>query len=563
MAGEESTDDSRHRGRGGDGSPGQARAGDPYGQEQARRCGSRRTPLKVATSIARAATRTAASRSSPTNPTRPLESAATFLQRHIVPVIALGAVLCRLPFLTSDPSRDEAGFLLVGQQWRSGGSSLYGDYWVDRPPLLISIFEAAARLGGLVPLRLIGSVATVLVVLGAAHVARRLGGSRAATWAALTAAALCVNPLLGGQSVNGELLSAPFVVGGLAAVLAAIDEPNDRRAALFAALAGAAAMASLLVKQNMADVGVFAGVTLVVAWRRGEVSTPRLVRSVLAGAVGALVCLGVLALWTTAHGTSVAGVYDAMYPFRLEAARVMAASDRSAADARLWLLLGYWLLSGGALVSALALQALASRQLRSAAVWGLIATVLFDAVSIALGGSYWNHYLIQLVAPVAIFSGLLVSSRHVAARTVLTATAVAAVVALGAKLTGSHPTTATSIGQAIRDVSRPQDTIVTIWGHADLTYASGLDSPYPFLWSLPARTRDPDLTDLSTLLAGPRAPTWFVTWTGVSTGGSSGGGAVAARLLAERYEPVAQVDGRTIYRHRGVQRAAPALPDTT
>lgn len=474
-------------------------------------------------------------------------------------VVTLVAVLVRLPFLAADPSRDEAGFLLVGQQWHAGGSSLYGSYWVDRPPLLVTIFRVAAQLGGLVPLRLIGCLATALVVLGTAALARRLGGPRAAPWAALTAAALCVNPLLGGQSVNGELLSAPFVVGGLIAFLAAADHPSDRRASVAAALAGAATMAALLVKQNMADVAVFACVTLLVAWWRAEMTTSRVARVSGGAAAGAMVCLGVVTVWTMSHGTSVAGVFDAMYPFRVEAGRVMAASNRAAADARLWALVIAWVVSGGAVVMGAATHALRTGRLRGAGVWGLIATVLFDVVSIALGGSYWNHYLIQLVVPIAVLSGLLVANRQPAARTVATAAALAAAVALGVNLTGAHASVGTSVGQAIRQVSSPQDTIVTTWGHADVTRASGLSSPYPYLWSLPARTLDPQLSELDAVLSGPSAPTWFVTWTDVGTWANHGGGAVTARALAVEYKPVARVDGHTVYLHRGVERGAPRL----
>jgi hypothetical protein len=132
-------------------------------------------------------------------------------------------------------------------------------------------------------------------------------------------------------------------------------------------------------------------------------------------------------------------------------------------------------------------------------------------------------------------------------------------VAVGMILTGSHTTAGTSVGDAVGHVARPHDTIVTTWGHADVTRASGLSSPYPYLWSLPARTLDPRLTQLSTLLAGPQAPTWFVTWRGVSTWRFHGGGVVAARVLLAHYLPVAQVDGHTIYLHRGVDRAVPVL----
>ncbi|MET1004721.1 MAG: hypothetical protein ABWX96_04180 [Propionibacteriaceae bacterium] len=474
-------------------------------------------------------------------------------------MIAAAAVALRLPFLASDPTRDEAGFLIVGQQWHSGGSSLYGSYWVDRPPLLITIFKAAAQLGGLVPLRLIGCLATVVVVLGVAHLTRVLAGEAAARWAALAAAALCVTPLLGGQQVNGELLAAPFVVGGLAAVQAILNASSERRAAVAAALAGAAAMASLLVKQNMADVAVFACVTGLVAWRRNELSTPRLARSLLAALLGAGACLVVLAVWTAAHGTSLPGVFDAMYPFRIEAGRVMAASDRTTPDARLWVLVGCWVVSGGALIMAVTARALASHHFRTAAVWGLVATVLFDLASIALGGSYWNHYLVQLIVPVAVLSGLVVAARQPGARPLLVAVALAAVTAMGVNLARTHDTTGTSVGEAVHDVARSGDTIVTTWGHADVTRASGLSSPYPYLWSLPARTLDPRLSELRRVLTGPNAPTWFVTWRGTGSWGFHGGGAAAARVLSDHYEPVAQVDGHTIYLHRGVVRALPDL----
>jgi hypothetical protein len=318
-------------------------------------------------------------------------------------------------------------------------------------------------------------------------------------------------------------------------------------------------MASLLVKQNMADVAVFACVTLIVGWRRGEVSTPRLVRAMLAGASGAVACLVVVAVWTAAHGTSLTGVFDAMYPFRVEAERVMAASNRSRADARLSRLAAGWVLSGGAVIMGVTAHALATHRLRRTAVWGLVATVLFDVVSVALGGSYWSHYLIQLVVPIAVLSGLLVAQRQPAARTALVAAAMSAVVALGITIAGVHTTAGTSVGQAIGRVSRPRDTIVTTWGHADITRASGLSSPYPYLWSLPARTLDPNLSQLDALLSGPHAPTWFVTWHHASTWGFHGRGAIAARVLAEHYNPVAQVDGHTIYLHRGVQRAVPDL----
>jgi hypothetical protein len=479
--------------------------------------------------------------------------------RLAVAASAVMVVLARLPFLDRVAGPDEAGFLLVGGQWHPGGTSLYGDYWVDRPPLLVTIFRVAAELGGAVPLRLIGCLAAVVVVLGCAHVARQISGPRAAGWSAAIAAALCVSPLLGGLEVNGELLAAPFVVVGVAAVLRAVREETARRAAPAAAVAGAATVAALLVKQNMADVAVFAAVVVLVAWRRGDLSARRLRQATGWYAVGAVVTTGAAACWTLLHGTSLIGVFDATYPFRIEAGRVLASSSHQHATARLWLLLASWVMSGGAVIMVVVAWALVSRRLRGAGVWALIATMLFDLVSIGLGGSYWHHYLVQLVVPVAVAAGVLVAGRQPGIRPVLLSALLVAAVAWGGAVPGPGRTSASSVGAAVGGAAEPGDTIVTALGHADVTEASGLSSPYPYLWSLPARTLDPGLTRLDSLLAGPRAPTWFVHWSRLSSVGPAS--RRTERVLRTRYHRVAVLHGRAVYLLDGVARPTPRLPE--
>src|SRR5690242_10175595 len=88
------------------------------------------------------------------------------LCRYTWAVAAL-AIVGRLPFLTSSTSPDEGGYLLAGSQWHAG-SSVYGSYWVARPPLLIAIDELAADLGGTLALRVIGVLVVVACVLLAA-----------------------------------------------------------------------------------------------------------------------------------------------------------------------------------------------------------------------------------------------------------------------------------------------------------------------------------------------------------------------------------------------------------
>ena len=475
--------------------------------------------------------------------------------------IAALVVVLRLPLLDQALSPDEAGFLMVGGHWHAGGTSLYGNYWVDRPPLLVTIFRLASVTGGLVPLRLIGCLAAVAVVTGVAHVARRIDGDRAAAWAGLVAASWCVSPLVGAEMVNGELLAAPFVIWGIAAMLHSLRSEKDPRTLQFAAAAGAAFVAALLVKQNIADVGVFAATVLLVAWRRHELTFAQVRRLALAFSAGSAGLLVVMSGWTLLHGTSLTGVFDAMYPFRIEAGRVMAgATTHQAVTGRLWALLTSWALSGGVAVLVVSAWALLTRRVHGAVAWALGATILFEIVSVLLGGNYWNHYLVQLVAPLSVTVGVLAARRQLWARPLVSALAVLAAVAWVLALPPRADSVASSVGHSIGAASRPGDTIVTVYGHSDVTQSSGLDSPYPYLWSLPLKTLDPDLAQLDRVLSGPAAPTWFVTWSHLPTWGVRS--AATADLVAHDYHPVAVLAGRTIYLHNGVRRSTPVLDGT-
>ena len=153
--------------------------------------------------------------------------------------MAVGVCLGWLPFAGRSLSPDEAGYLIVGGQWGEG-SSLYGDFWVDRPPVLIAIFEAADALGGAVPLRLIGVLAAVLTVI-LSGVLGRIAAPERRSAPLLTAgtAAVCVaTPLFGGTVVNGELLGLPFLVVGILAYVAAAASRHQVRGFVFSLAAG-------------------------------------------------------------------------------------------------------------------------------------------------------------------------------------------------------------------------------------------------------------------------------------------------------------------------------------
>lgn len=493
-------------------------------------------------------------------PHRALVERALDLPTWTVAAATSVAVVGRLPFLGHAPGPDEAGFLLVGGQWNGAGSSLYGNYWVDRPPLLITIFRLASSLGGLTALRLIGCVAVALVVVGSARVASLLGGHRAARWAAVTSAGLSLSPLLGGYEVNGELLAAPFTLAGIALVIVAVRSIGPRRAVVASTGAGVCAMSSLLIKQNLADAAVFGAVTFVLAWWRRDIARERFGRLTFGAIAGAFAAGLVLAGWTVLHGTSLTGVFDAMYPFRVRANQVQAAGGSGHSTARFFGLLAVAAVSGlGLLILWLARDVVVRRR-QDTLGWALVATTLFAVASVALGGNYWHHYLVELIAPVSVATGVLAARRGFAARLLIAYVVVAASVGWVGHLAMPQGDDARSVGQAIGESSQPGDTIVTAWGRANLTYSSGLSSPYAQLWSLPVKTLDPQLVELNSVLTGPTAPTWFVSGSTIRSWGLDT--AQTAAILSQDYRRVGQLCGRTIYLHDGFDRPTPRVIGT-
>ena len=88
--------------------------------------------------------------------------------RHLPTVSAVSVVLLRLIGLARPLRADEAGFLLVARTWEPGPHSLYGSYWVDRPPALVALVGAADALAGPMTLRVVGAVGCGVAVLLAA-----------------------------------------------------------------------------------------------------------------------------------------------------------------------------------------------------------------------------------------------------------------------------------------------------------------------------------------------------------------------------------------------------------
>ncbi len=468
------------------------------------------------------------------------------------------AALLRMTWADRGLGSDEAGFLTVAGQW-SPGTSLYGHYWVDRPPLLITLYRLADGLGGAVGLRVVGALAVVVAVVVIGAVVRRATGSAtAAAWTAVVAAALLASPAAGAYEVDGELLAAPFTALGVLGVVLVWRSSRRRDDLLGGVLAGAGLAAALMVKQNMVDVLVVASGVVALGALTRTLRLRTLLVALVGAAAGGVAVAGVVLGWAVLHGTSPGGVWYAMYPFRVAAGAALASSRGVAAHAR-----GLHLLAAavvGGVVPALAVLLLGVRRMRRDVRLVAVVTLAWTAwaaVSIAIGGNFWTHYLVQLALPVAVGVGLLSTARPRLATVAAASCLVPAVLSATVMSARADDLTRDQrVGQAIGAASVGADSLVVAWGHPGVVQGSGLTSPYPSLWSLPTKTLDPDLTGFTAVLAGPRAPTWVVTGRSLRSWGLRTHDATA--VLHRRYHRVADVCGSTVYLRDGLARPVPA-----
>lgn len=478
-----------------------------------------------------------------------------------VPIAAAAAILLRLPTLNQPLRPDEAGFLMVARSWQPRPDSMFGPYWVDRPPPLIAFVKACDALGGPYALRLLGALGCGLAVLIAARVGRLVGGERAATWTAVAIAAVLTNPLIDPVAIKGELLALPLVLASFWLTLLVGRRPSVGLA--FAA--GLLAALAVGFKQNLFTGLVFAAVYLTACWLDERISRRDFLRLTGAGLTGAAVPVLVTIGWALAAGVRLETLWYAVYGFRSDASRVIANGSMAAPIARAWTLLLVAVLVGLVFIVGGFLVHLRGEWRRDKAiVAATLAVLLVDGAGLAAGGSYWRDYLFPLMPATALCAALLArrpSKRGSAMRLVIALTAVSSIVSMTNWLvdgvTGGWSNTSRDTGVALAAASEPGDTLVVFGGAADLQYASGLPSPYRFLWSLPMRTLDPEYAELRGLLAGPDAPTWLVVNVPFTSWGAPGAEALVAEVEARYVEAGTGCGDRPVYLLRGLPRPAP------
>lgn len=504
-------------------------------------------------------------------------------QRQSILLAAAATLAVHLLSLTRRLGSDEGGFAMVARHWHQAGGYLYGPQWVDRPPGLIALFAAADHLGPY-GVRLGATLIAVGLVAALAWTAGAVGGRPAAKWAAWVGFAFASSVLLEAQRLNGELAATTFVTVSVGAMLRAVRVSRSQtRTSLLATLAGASAMAAVLMKQNFVDAFVFAavlvGVGLATRTNRFAFRPSRVLCAVTAFVAGALVPAAATVAWATQHG-GVGQLAYAVVGFRADASAVLANWSFTAPLHRLGMLTLVAWLSGLLFLLAHLAYSHRRRLLRPEPLpWAVAATAVVELFGVFAGENFWSHYLIALIPMVALAAGLSVNRRTPGARwtrrLVVLAAAVTAVTSPVAAITAAHGSSqAYTTGRWVGNAAAPGDTLVVPFTHANVINASGLTPGYPYAWSLPVRTLDPQLTLLTDELNGSpssspngtpdgtSAPTWVIRWDQAHPWGLDPHNRVDAALRAH-YRPVADVCGHTVWVHDGIHRHLSAIPPTS
>jgi hypothetical protein len=460
-------------------------------------------------------------------------------------------LVLRAPYLTAPLGRDEAGLTYVAGHWSAGhGTFLYGAYWLDRPPLLVGLFKVA-EVGGDHGVRALGALAAAALVVAITLLARAVAGPRAGWIAGLLAAFLAGSVSLGAVYTPGELLAA---VPSTLSVLCLVHAHRSRQAR-FVVAAGALAVGAALIKQSFLDAGA-AGVAFVAV--SAAVDRDVRLRWPLAYVAGAAIPLAVLLVWLAAAGLTIGSFVYTLFGFRLDLLDTLAATNLPL-HVRLARLQDPAWASGLVLALGGALLGLWHLRRDRVLVVTFCAWLAAATVGVLGGGSYFMHYLIELVPISCVAAATVLAGARAPIR--LVALVVFAVVALNGAYDGlvgaAHHTPHRrefAIGHFIRDRAQPGDTAYVMYARANIVYYTGLRQPYPYLWTMMVRVRPGGRAQLQRLLASNERPTWLVPWQKAGRWKLDPGG-ITKRLLRRHYRRTATVCGYPILLRR--DRPAP------
>lgn len=472
----------------------------------------------------------------------------------IVAGVALTLAL-RLPFFDAALGRDEGGDALVALAWNHSGPFAYGPYLLDRPPLLVAFFRLAATTGGDTGVRALGAVAASAAVVLTTLLAVRVGGRRAAPFAALIIAVGVSSFAAMAVYTPGELIAIVPSTASLLLLVTALRRPSGGLLTL--AGAGALAAVALLVKQSFGDalvaglVGIAATAIVAPVPRRKLVARAAAYVGGFAGVGAALVA------WAALAGASAHAVWYAIVGFRLDSASALANATLGEHFSRLT---NPTLRSGLALALILAVAGIALLRTRPGIRPALAAWLLAGVIGVTLGGSYWPHYVIELMPVAAVGAALLLARRpRVGALALCLVALPAAAFTLRPVLhdqSDQYQQDAVTVGNYVRLRAEPGQTAYVMYARVNALYYTRLPSPYPYHWALMLRAAPHVQSRLRALLASPRRPTWVIAWQPFRSFGLDRSGATR-RLVAANYRRVGRVCGHSVLLARGAQAKPP------
>lgn len=468
--------------------------------------------------------------------------------------VCLAVALVRLVYAWQPLRSDEGGYLLAARHWETGGEFLYGDYHVDRPPVLMAIYRLAALSDWDPMIRVVSIPFAVVTVAALARAGYLVAGARGACWSAAVAAALVTSPALAADQADGELFALPLVATSVALTLEAWHSRGHRPAFWYAVAAGLCAATAPLVKQSFLDALVFmAALVTADSLLRGRVLPGRGPLMTVGAGLGAAVPLLAVSVWARSTGVDATTLWAELVAFRVDAFEVLwqASTHRPLTRGVHLVVLA---VVSGMVPLAWAWCRTCRRGMRgSPEHWAVSCTLAFAVAAVVAGGSYWAHYLLQLVPMLALAAGITAASDRVpgtAMRWAVRLTVLSVVVAAAATTTvyavvpGVWSEQRT--GAWLAEHSRPPDTAVVVYGHPSVLEAADLRSPYPYLWSLPMRTLDPDLARLRATLVGPDAPAWIVQTSALNSWRIDGDDRLRS-IIKARYDVVATICGNAVW----------------
>ena len=473
--------------------------------------------------------------------------------------IALGAalaVLLRAPWFDAPLGRDEGGVALVARAWHGSGPFPYGSYFLDRPPLLPALYRLAGD--SETGIRVLGCLAAILLVTVSTLLAVRVAGRAAALWAAGISGVLASSFAIRSVFTPAELLAAVPSAASVLLLLIALESSSHRLRLLTGA--GALAATALLVKQSFGD-ALAAGAVALVAGRALGVTWRETAKRAAAYGAGVLALLVALLVWAWVENTSLYSVYYAMFGFRLDAAATL---SHSGVATRLGRLESPFLTSGLAIACILGAWGIARWRGLPLVRLVLGGWIVAGLVGVALGGSYWPHYLIALVPGITAAAAIALA-RHprvgvVAACAIALPTAVHAFAVARDDSADHAQKAAVTIARYIRARALPHQTLYVLYAKVNVLYYAGLDDPFPYNWSLMMEAVPGAEARLRQLLGSSRRPTWVVRLSTTRSLGLDRSGATR-RLLAQHYRTARRVCGATVLLDRGAA-ARPSPPST-